>query len=351
MAVMSPEGGVFDLMGGRYATGGVPNFEVYLKAHTGDPLRVSRGTRPDEFVLHPALTIGLTVQPEVMRGLATRREFRGKGLLARFLYALPESRLGYRETDSPPVPEAVRATYAAGVAKLLDLSATVDDRGRSAAHLLRLAPEAVAQWHAFTAWREPKLRPAGPMGTLTDWAAKLSGTVARLAGLLHMAERVDDVMPWSVPISGSTMAHAVDIAKYLIPHARAAFIEIGSDQLVGAALRVMAWIDETDRTEFTERDLYRALRGLFPTARDTKPVLALLLEHAYIRRRPPEPRPIDRGPGGRPPTPHYDVNPLGQNGQNPGEPKPEVDGEAGCGRSVPSDPGAPVAGDTEEWAP
>ncbi len=36
--------------------------------------------------------------------------------------------------------------------------------------------------------------------------SKLQGLVNRYAGLLHMAERVDEPAPWSTPISGETMA-------------------------------------------------------------------------------------------------------------------------------------------------
>jgi hypothetical protein len=42
-------------------------------------------------VQRPCLTIGLTVQPEILQGLAGRPGFRGRGLLARFLYSLPAS--------------------------------------------------------------------------------------------------------------------------------------------------------------------------------------------------------------------------------------------------------------------
>ena len=35
MAVLSAEGGIFDIMSGRYSAGGLPNFDVFLKAHAG----------------------------------------------------------------------------------------------------------------------------------------------------------------------------------------------------------------------------------------------------------------------------------------------------------------------------
>jgi replicative DNA helicase len=105
IAIMSPEGGCFDIMAGRYANGAA-NFDVWLKGHAGDAIRVDRKGRPAEFVPCPVLTMGPAVQPVVLRQIVGREEFRGRGLLARFLYAVPRSIVGRREVepqDSNPV--------------------------------------------------------------------------------------------------------------------------------------------------------------------------------------------------------------------------------------------------------
>jgi replicative DNA helicase len=112
IALLSPEGDVFDQMAGRYNQTAGPNLGVYLKGHAGDLLKVDRRGRPPEYVERPCLTIGLAVQPEVLRGLAGRPGFRGRGLLARFLYSLPASLVGRRQAGAPPVPPAVADRYA-----------------------------------------------------------------------------------------------------------------------------------------------------------------------------------------------------------------------------------------------
>jgi replicative DNA helicase len=104
IALLSPEGDVFDQMAGRYNQTAGPNLGVYLKGHAGDLLKVDRRGRPPEYVQRPCLTIGLTVQPEVLQGLASRPGFRGRGLLARFLYSLPASLVGRRQAGAPPSP-------------------------------------------------------------------------------------------------------------------------------------------------------------------------------------------------------------------------------------------------------
>jgi replicative DNA helicase len=112
IALLSPEGDVFDQMAGRYNQTSGPNLGVYLKGHAGDLLKVDRRGRPPEYVERPCLTIGLAVQPEVLRGLAARPGFGGRGLLARFLYSLPASLVGRRQPGAPPVPQAVADRYA-----------------------------------------------------------------------------------------------------------------------------------------------------------------------------------------------------------------------------------------------
>jgi Protein of unknown function (DUF3987) len=56
LAIASAEGGIFELMAGRYSKNASPNLDVFLRAHVGDTVRVDRGTRPSDFVRKPALT-------------------------------------------------------------------------------------------------------------------------------------------------------------------------------------------------------------------------------------------------------------------------------------------------------
>ena len=81
LAIVSAEGGVFDIIAGRY-TRSLANMDVFLKGHPGDELRVDRKGRPPppEYVPRPALTLGLMIQPAVLAAIAANRKFRGRGL-------------------------------------------------------------------------------------------------------------------------------------------------------------------------------------------------------------------------------------------------------------------------------
>ncbi len=330
MAVMSAEGDVFDLMAGRYTRDGSPNFGVYLKGHSGDTLRVDRVGRPAEFVKDPALTMALAVQPEVLRGMVARLAFRGRGLVGRFLYAVPKSLLGYRDTDPPSLPTHVRQSYHDKVRSLLEMPFGTDAVGRPAANILTLSEEGQRYFRIFEKDLEPRLAEFGDLGHMTDWAGKLAGATARMAAILHMAEHADEPAPWGTAISGETVLKAIVIAEFLIEHAKAAYGEMGSDPTVEAARCLLAHIERRSLTHFAKRDLFQTVKGRFRRAADLDPPLELLIEHGHLRPRAGERR---QGPG-RPPSQVYEVNPcLGsQNSQNPHKSAKATNSED-CGNS------------------
>jgi replicative DNA helicase len=309
IALLSPEGDVFDQMAGRYNQAAGPNLGVYLKGHAGDLLKVDRRGRPPEYVERPCLTIGLAVQPEVLRGLAGRPGFGGRGLLARFLYGLPQSLVGHRQSGAPPVPAAVADRYALELQALAASLTTPagPDAGDDGPALLTLDQEAAELLLGFEQDLEPRLAAgSGDLAHLAGWAAKLAGATCRIAGLLHLASHLRD--GWAEPIAGDTFAGAVRLAGYLVEHARAVFDLMGADPRVDDARWLLDWIARTGQVQFTRRDAHHAApRGRFPKATSLDPALALLEEHGYLRRVDADPS----GPkGGRPPSPRFLVNPL-----------------------------------------
>jgi hypothetical protein len=318
IALLSPEGDVFDQMAGRYNPTAGPNLGVYLKGHAGDLLKVDRRGRPPEYVERPCLTIGLAVQPEVLQGLAGRAGFRGRGLLARFLYSLPTSLVGRRQAGAPPVSPAVADRY---TLKLHALAASLaTPAGNEVPALLTLDREAAELLLGFERDLEPRLAAgSGDLAHLAGWAAKLAGATCRLAALLHLAEHLHD--GWAHPISSNTFTAAIGLADYLIEHARAVFDLMGADQRLEDARWLLDWITRTNRTQFSRRDAHRAApRGRFATATDLEPALRLLEEHSYLRRVDPEPSQDPRGRG-RPASPRFLVNPLPRTAETTETPK------------------------------
>jgi hypothetical protein len=287
-------------MAGRYSSGGQPNLDVYLKGHSGSMLRVDRKGRPAEHVQQPALTVGLAVQPDVLRSLSGEPGFRGRGLLARFLFALPASRVGGRRTDATPLQPAVRTTYAA---ELGTLARSLEAAG-SPPFRLCLSKPAEAALFAFANELEPRLGDGGDLNHVADWGCKLVGALARIAALVHLAGNVR--AGWGDPVGLGPVEGAIEIGRYLIPHALAAFDLMEADPNLGLARRVLRWVADRELTSFSRRDCFNVFRrqvGDRVAALD--PALSLLETHGFVRRRTQ-----DGGRPGRPRGPVFDVNPL-----------------------------------------
>lgn len=306
MAVVSAEGGIFDLLGGRYSTGGDPNFEVFLKGHSGETLRIDRMTREPEYVPKPSLCVALAVQPDVVHGMAATRGFRGRGLIARFLYAWPNSLLGGRDPDALPLPESLRREYDRIVTAVLELPFEIDENGEPFSRALTLTDEACAIFLQFRTSLEPKLGPGGDLSWMTDWAGKLCGAIARIAGIIHMVAHIAAGTPWRQPISEETMLRAIILGEFYLVHARRTLGRMGADPALGMAEHILAWIRRSKSASFSKRDAFNALRGRVQKASDLDPTLGLLVEHSYVRELPQEPK----SKAGRPKGPRYETNPA-----------------------------------------
>lgn len=298
LAVLSPEGGIFATIAGRYS--GTPNLEVFLKGHAGDMLRVGRQSRDTEHIDRPALTMGLAVQPEILRDIANMPGFRGLGLLARILFALPENTVGRRKIGADPIPIQVAADYLANLhALVLTLAEWTDPA------VLVLTPDANNLVLDIERAVEPRLAPGGAWAHIVDWGSKYTGAVVRIAGLIHLAENLRD--GWGQPVSADTLERAAMIGDYYAAHALAAFDDMGADQSTRNARIILAWIERTASTAFTKREVFRALKSSqLPTAADFDPPLSVLEAHGYLRPLDP---PAPKRAGGRPPSPSYLVHP------------------------------------------
>ncbi len=307
IAVLSEEGGVFDVMSGRYSATGMPNIDHYLKGHAGDPILVDRVSRGPERVPRPAITMGLSVQPIVLRGLMDRPGFHGKGLLARFLYSIPVSLIGTREDDVPPVSPHVRAAYLDNLTKLLNNASPTPDARVPNPVVLSLSEAAERSLRLFSRELEPRLGRFGDLARLADWGAKVVGTVARIAALIHVGRYAAAPDLARRPIEDDTARAAVALGRYFIDHASAAYDAMGQNPLVDDAQYLIDWFRETGRVQFTKRELLRATSSRFRSLEALDPVVRLLERRAYVRRRPAKPY----GGMGRPPSSVYEVNPLG----------------------------------------
>ena len=213
---------------------------------------------------------------------------RGRGLLGRFLYSLPPSNLGNRPNGKArAIDPTVVHGYAAVVSAMLAQPLGEDPRA------LPLRGQARAEWVRFADAIEYRLREEGDLRPLADWASKIAGAVARIAGCLHACEHAHG-RPENVPISPETVAAAVAIGSYFVSHAQAAYGVMGDSPTMALARRISGWLDRHGRTEFSRSDLYQAIRTDSPD--DLKPALRLLEQRSIIRELPFRQEPVQAGP-------------------------------------------------------
>ncbi|MBZ0095027.1 MAG: DUF3987 domain-containing protein [Sulfuricella sp.] len=283
MAILSDESGIFDILAGRYS-GGVPNLDLFLQGHAGSPVRVNRGSRPPVFMQSPTLTLGLSPQPDVLRGLTDNKSFRGRGLLGRFLYALPSSNLGYRTLDARPMLPDYRARYEGILTAMLNHEMASDKDGNPCPHILKISDDALQAWQAFAHRVEAGMREGGTYAHITDWAGKFLGVVVRIAALLHIARHAL-VRPWGKEICLDDMSAALRMAEALSVHALAVFDLMGADPALDGARVVLRWIEREGKQEFTFRDCHYAHKTRYKRAAELEPVIDVLIERHFIRPR------------------------------------------------------------------
>jgi len=330
MALLSAEGGIFGILAGRYTSKQDANFDVFLRGHSGDEIRVDRQSRPPDFIRRPALTVGLLVQPDVITSLADNPSFRGRGLLGRFLYSQPESLAGTRMYQDRPVDPLIKARYDAAIRRVLELPSAGTDEDPSARHSLSLTGDALALWAEYANEVEARQAEGRDLAGVRDWASKLAGQVARIAAGFHLVERAGG--DWRSPISREAVAAAWAIGHYLIPHALTAFGQMGADPRLALARRIVRWMERSltpgeikpgdtgegklSEAQFTLRECQRSHTGggQTLTADDVHAALLILVEREYIR-----PAQARQETGGRPGSAPYVVNPAVFAPKEPGQ--------------------------------
>lgn len=277
MGIVSDEGGIFDIIAGRYSSGKV-NMDVFLKAYTGGYLRIDRMGRPPEVIEHPSLTMLLMVQPVVLEAIMGNQDFAGRGFLARPLYALPVSTVGHRAYDTPPIPQEIEAGYSDLMESLLSITELGEAR------IIRVSPEAHQEAKRFFEELEPRL--ADDLGDLDDlegWAGKYHGQVMRIAGIIHCCIHGGNAAENLVSLN--TMQQAETIGGYFLEHARAAFQLMGlsDSKEVKDAKYILKRIHASGLYDTTKRRLFQQCDGRMHSMEEMEPGLKVLVDRGYIR--------------------------------------------------------------------
>lgn len=250
IGMLLAEDTLFAQIAGLYT--GTPNLGIYLSSYDEEEYIVNRVGRGVRILWNPALAIGMLVQPHVVESAANIPGARSSGLLGRWLFAAPKSRMGERTIESPPLDSAVMGDWDAAVSRLLAMRVRPDD-----VPVLVLGEEARRELNAFRAWIEPlQLEVVGRFAHMTDWTGKIAGTAMRIAGLYHLAGGYGI----SEPVSLQTMRWAIALARWACTHAEYVHRVWRQANDVPGVEWILKWLRLRARGSdtFTRRELMRS---------------------------------------------------------------------------------------------
>ena len=305
LAIITTEGGIYDIIAGRYSKSNLPDLDIWLKGHSGDWLKVDRIGREPEDIPHPAITLALMIQPQVLSAIAARQDFRGRGPLARFLYARPISNVGHRRIGTPVGPE----TEAAYHDTVKDLAIGMAAWGGDNRAVLTLTADARREFERIEAGRR-----ASPCPDRRTGCAGRLGIQVRRSRCPHRRDPAPGPARRSTGASSSvgleTIRAAEKIGEYFKASAVNVFAEMDSDPTSNNATYLWDRIASLGQDVVTERDMLRAAQR-FTTRADLMPVVGRLVENGWLIKLP-----APRSTGGRPPSTAYQVVNESQEGRS-----------------------------------
>ena len=273
-AIFSAEGGgIFGMMQGRYTTN--TNIDIFLKAYSGEEYRVDRIGRPSLSLRSPLLTLLLMAQETVLSSAVSDENLTGRGLTARFLFSIPQSKVGSRSYDTKQIPDKIQRDFETKIHRLL---VSNYETPKEVTKTVTLSDEAAEVFKQYAEEIEKQLPELSPL--LENWSGKIAGTVARIAAILTLFESADNRV-----ISVETMQAAVEIGKYFQDHALYTFEYIGAadSKAISDAKYIFSKIAKNRTKTITKRDLHQAMRNRFPKAEMMSGGLRELESHGYIR--------------------------------------------------------------------
>lgn len=286
--MVSAEGGIFDILAGRY------NNHVnldWLKGRSGDMIRVDRLGREAQYISNPCLSACSSIQPSVLTDMMENPVMNGQGQVARFLLSSPPSSSGQRTFYAPSIPTEATNAYCNLVYRLMNMPL---DKEAGALPLSSEASGLIARH-----FDENERFLAGSGQVIAEWSNKYIGTILRIAGLIQLAEGNDRM------ITGEMMERVIRIGRYYQAHTLYAYAQIGGDLKQQKAAYIVSQLKEKAVTEIRRQDLLQMCRGRFiKKTEDMFPTLDLLGEHGDFRQVQPQ-----RTGVGRPPDIKILVNP------------------------------------------
>jgi hypothetical protein len=216
ISIIEPEGGFFEGLS-RYGNNKSAQVDYLNKSYGGESFRVDRQGGDSITAEQPHCVLHFSIQPHLILAIRNNADFIGTGFANRFLFSLPQSLIGNRSLDTPPVQSGLLEGWKMTIEGLFRScygqtmrQVTIDPHGYQ---LLRDFQEVL----------EPQL--ITNLLPIQGWASKLPGALVRIAALYELAAN-----PHASLVSSDNVKAALALAPYLQAHALQALTAAPQDQ-------------------------------------------------------------------------------------------------------------------------
>lgn len=280
LLMISDEAGMLGNFAGRYSNNSMPNMDMILKAWSGESFFCDRATKETIQIPTPCLSISLAGQPYLWDNMVSNPVFRNSGLLARFFYCFPKSKVGTRRYDSKAIATAVVDSYN----KLIDILLTRKfNAGDTEEKFLKFDETAQQNFIDYYNQYIEKIQ-LTEFSNCKDWGGKYHGQILRLCCVIHCVKCVlKNENPENVLVGADTLCNAIDIADYYKEQAIYAFSISGVDQEILKAEKALEIIKAKQIKEGFQSALLKKCRNkIFAESDDFYKALKLLEEYGYV---------------------------------------------------------------------
>jgi hypothetical protein len=279
LLMISDEAGMLGNFSGRY-TGNIPNIDLLLKAWSGESFFSDRATKESVQIPNPYLSVSLAGQPYLWDGMVSNPVFRNSGLLARFFYCFPKSKVGTRKYDSKAIDPKVINNYNRLIEILLERKFNATFAGEK---FLKFDAQAQENYVSYYNGYIEKIQ-LTEFVNCRDWGGKYHGEILRLCCLIHCVKcAVKGIEPETLAVNIETLCNAIEIADYYKEQAIFAFNIGGVDNEILKAEKALELIKAKNIKEGFQSAILKSCRNkIFAEPNDFYKALKLLEEYGYV---------------------------------------------------------------------
>lgn len=250
------------------------------KAWSGESFFCDRATKETIQIPNPCLSISLAEQPYLWDIMISNPVFQSSGLLARFFYCFPKSKVGTRRYDSKTIDPVVVDSYN----RLVDILLTRKfNAGSTNEKFLKFDETAQQNFIDYYNNYIEKIQ-LTEFTNCKDRGGKYHGQILRLCCIIHCVKCIlKNEDPGNIPVSADTLCNAIDIADYYKEQAIYAFSIGGVDYEILKAEKALEIIRAKQIKEGFQSALLKKCRNkIFAESDDFYKALKLLEEYGYV---------------------------------------------------------------------